>query len=125
MSSGGSSYRLTGDTRELQRYVGQQVEIRGKLQGSKGSSSYSGSEPSSSSPSGSSSTGTSTGETTGTSSTGTPQTGSATGSPAGSSSGQSQVGGQSSSAYGSGMEMPLVHVSSVRSLGTSCSGSQK
>jgi hypothetical protein len=135
MSAGGTAYALTGDReKDLEQYVGQRVEIVGRVEGgsnrggyssgASGSGSGSSAAGSGTSGSGTSATGTtsgtaSSGSTTGTGSagvettTGTSATGSRTGSGSATASGGSQGQGFAS--------LQQLNVVSFRAVGGSCS----
>jgi hypothetical protein len=89
---------LTGKSDELRKYVGQRVEVRGKLDTSMGAGSM-----------GSSSTGSTTGSSTGST------TGSTTGGTT----------GTGSSSMSDTSNMPKLQVQSVRAIGGSCPGGQQ
>jgi hypothetical protein len=104
-SGASSGYQLTGKTDDLRKYVGQRVEVRGRLDNNQGSMD----SPSGSSMGSAGSTG--TGSTTGSSA------GSTTGSTTGSTSGSSSMSDSS--------KLPKLHVQSVRAIEGSCSGGQR
>jgi hypothetical protein len=104
MAGGMTQFKLEGSQSDLQKYVNSQVEVTGKLDKR--------------SPSGSSSTGSATTGATG-------QAG-ATGSGAaatGSVSGAGSGAGATGSAPGSRQDIPTLHVSRVRQVSPTCSGS--
>jgi hypothetical protein len=111
-SGASSGYLLTGKSDDLRKYVGQRVEVRGRLdnnQGEMGSSSGSSMGSAGSTGTGST-TGSSAGSTTGSSSTGSTSSSSGMG---------------SSSSMSDTSNLPKLHVQSVRAIEGSCSGGQR
>ena len=126
VSAGGTAYALTGDReKDLEQYVGQRVEIVGRVEGGSNRGGYSaGASGSGTAGSGTSATGTASGTTSGTtgSATGTTSTGAET--TTGTSATGSRTGSGSASAGSQGQgfgNLQQLNVVSFRAVGGSCS----
>jgi len=126
MTSGGVAYALTGDReKDLEQYVGQRVEIVGRVEGGanrSGSATGGGMSGSGTATSGSgtSTTGTGTSATSGTSSA--PTSGGTTTTGAETTTGASATGSRTGSASGQSFgNLQQVNIVSFRAIGGSCS----